>query len=1102
MITPAEGKVLLRGEADSSHNAGSSRVVGMEVRFQAHIQDFLATKSGSIAAWVRWSTSTRDIGSWRCFYGPGVQPPSDPTIPPVVIPGGLREPVVLPVLEPLDPVGFQSALSPPAGAIESVVVAPIVEQGTQIVAVGFRSKDLARREVAAVEQLASKLFQELKEFRRVQETESLLRVPTAPAHLEGARQGLLDLAHEVARCLEADGAKIYLVRRSSQGPVLWRAANTGLEIVPRPVPFSPDRGLADYVIWRKTWLLIPHSGPVSGDPRPNEGVRQEGMNGRGEQVVVHARVGREIDPKAPRERTDEESSILVYPLETDGQITGAVTVWRLCPEDEQPEPLPFDSELDVSSLSSFAKHLAAACQRVMQLQKAEDQLWEIAALARRLEGFERLDEGYGAVAAGAGQLADAACAMLLHYEPKNDEDGYLYQSAIWQAESLEYLSIGDPFFVRCPFDSSTWEDTVRISLGERLRPFVFRKLLIEQPTANTSGIPSLALALFDPPYPEKSPPYFSDGLLDHFSTAFFQAAAQSLRSQVRGLANRLLDLLAGPYSSVRGSISGPEWLLYQSARLLCMATGADQILIYIGSPHHLDVQASFPSAPQLRGLQIPPKSRVARLAAQKKPYRLLRVDKLSGDIDSEHLALIIQRLGWNSAQSCLVYPLTHEHRILGLVTLLTCEAGGILGRDHGDVTQQVVRYIAWEMHKAARQRALEELLKLINLNVGNIHGNQLGEVLVMLLREWTAKILFRPEARVLILARSERSGTLVRAGASKEVLDSLENSLGPLTYRFRSSGQGFWDNNESSELHVFAPHGIGGVLTLFGDRGIYGVVCLGDDEAFGEQDLEILREASRLLSVVLNAERERNDQKVVMGRFRHAVLGPIQGITSTAGILAEIASEIVRSAGVDPVEVTKASSMIKKEAEVLRLWRENQRFYLSDDIALKRRPHALRPLVERCYARYREIVKERGVHYLLSWRPAGELRLHLDEAALDVALSNLLDNAAKYVFSNQKIEIGVAVGDGMVNLWVEDIGHGIDSKAVERIFQPQERANPEDPFRIISGEGLGLAMAYRIVEAHDGRLTVKSERYASGKHKDTTPYRVRFTIQLPFSPAR
>jgi signal transduction histidine kinase len=73
-----------------------------------------------------------------------------------------------------------------------------------------------------------------------------------------------------------------------------------------------------------------------------------------------------------------------------------------------------------------------------------------------------------------------------------------------------------------------------------------------------------------------------------------------------------------------------------------------------------------------------------------------------------------------------------------------------------------------------------------------------------------------------------------------------------------------------------------------------------------------------------------------------------------------------------------------------------------------------------------------------------------------------------------------------VDLSVEDHGVGISPRDRKRIFERFYRVD-NLLTRKTEGSGLGLAITQRIVEAHDGRITVKSE---PGKGS-------RFTIQLP-----
>jgi signal transduction histidine kinase len=56
-----------------------------------------------------------------------------------------------------------------------------------------------------------------------------------------------------------------------------------------------------------------------------------------------------------------------------------------------------------------------------------------------------------------------------------------------------------------------------------------------------------------------------------------------------------------------------------------------------------------------------------------------------------------------------------------------------------------------------------------------------------------------------------------------------------------------------------------------------------------------------------------------------------------------------------------------------------------------------------------------------------------------------------------------------VAVTVTDQGSGIDPSCIERIFEPYFSKRPD-------GMGLGLAMARRIVEAHNGSITARNNQ--------------------------
>ncbi|KYF92913.1 hypothetical protein BE17_12280 [Sorangium cellulosum] len=103
---------------------------------------------------------------------------------------------------------------------------------------------------------------------------------------------------------------------------------------------------------------------------------------------------------------------------------------------------------------------------------------------------------------------------------------------------------------------------------------------------------------------------------------------------------------------------------------------------------------------------------------------------------------------------------------------------------------------------------------------------------------------------------------------------------------------------------------------------------------------------------------------------------------------------------------------------------------------------------------------------------AGPVVARCDPTRIAQVLNNLISNAVKY--SPQGGEITVSVGEdgGRASVTIADQGIGIEPEEVERIFEPFRRAGASRD--LVPGVGLGLWLARRIAEAHDGSLDVKS----------------------------
>ena len=101
-----------------------------------------------------------------------------------------------------------------------------------------------------------------------------------------------------------------------------------------------------------------------------------------------------------------------------------------------------------------------------------------------------------------------------------------------------------------------------------------------------------------------------------------------------------------------------------------------------------------------------------------------------------------------------------------------------------------------------------------------------------------------------------------------------------------------------------------------------------------------------------------------------------------------------------------------------------------------------------------------------------------DEQYLTEAIANLIDNAVKYSKDEIKIEIKSWDTDKHVLLKVRDNGIGMTKEEQQVIFDKFGRAAIHEKNRKggVSGFGLGLNYVDQVMQAHDGKVTVSSEK--------------------------
>ncbi len=170
-----------------------------------------------------------------------------------------------------------------------------------------------------------------------------------------------------------------------------------------------------------------------------------------------------------------------------------------------------------------------------------------------------------------------------------------------------------------------------------------------------------------------------------------------------------------------------------------------------------------------------------------------------------------------------------------------------------------------------------------------------------------------------------------------------------------------------------------------------------------------------------------------------------------------------------------------------------------DDLFLLARADAGHLVVQRTPIHLEDVVDDttRGMRPLADQR---QVRLELGEIVeapmsgdadlLGRLLLNLMDNAIKYSPAGGVVSVHMAQQSDLVWVEVSDQGPGIPPDAHERVFERFFRADAaraRDDTRSTSGAGLGLAIARRIAEVHDGRLALVESRPGRTVFRLTVP---------------
>ncbi len=133
----------------------------------------------------------------------------------------------------------------------------------------------------------------------------------------------------------------------------------------------------------------------------------------------------------------------------------------------------------------------------------------------------------------------------------------------------------------------------------------------------------------------------------------------------------------------------------------------------------------------------------------------------------------------------------------------------------------------------------------------------------------------------------------------------------------------------------------------------------------------------------------------------------------------------------------------------------------------------LNDMVSDLIEEFSELAEEADIQ-LSSYLPQSSIYVMGNESQLYRLISNLMTNAIQYTPASGRVDVHLLVRDRVSYLKVIDSGIGIDPEEQDRIFDRFYRVR-RDRSRQTGGNGLGLAIAQAIAQAHNGQLNVESQ---------------------------
>ncbi len=211
-------------------------------------------------------------------------------------------------------------------------------------------------------------------------------------------------------------------------------------------------------------------------------------------------------------------------------------------------------------------------------------------------------------------------------------------------------------------------------------------------------------------------------------------------------------------------------------------------------------------------------------------------------------------------------------------------------------------------------------------------------------------------------------------------------------------------------------------------------------------------------------------QKDFVNNFTHEFKTPLAVMKIASDVL------IQPSITTQPDRLLKYGTVIKEQTEHLQNQVERLLKTASGDnkhIIVNKSPCELNELIEHAIDQLEPLIHNTNADIYFTPDDSGPV-INADKVHLQLVVINLIENAIKYSNGNPYIAIEVQYDDSdMYSISIKDKGIGIEEKNFKYLFKKFYRV-PNGNVHQVNGFGLGLNFVKKIIDAHDGKIIIKS----------------------------